>query len=207
MIERANVQDWRVDDRFVESRRNPEATRVLIERAALELFVTKGIAETSIRDIAAAAGVSLGAIYNHFPGKDELANEMFVAAWVDIARGLRERARDHDGFPAKLKSMIGYVYRRFDEDWLKVTYVFMTRHIHLKDLPPGRENPYMVFQLVIAEAMRKGEARRMDPQLATSLIIGGIIQVIDSRILGRVKSALERHAEATASAFLRMTAP
>lgn len=188
------------------SRRNAEATRTQIERTALEMFVTKGIAETSVREIATAAGVSLGAIYNHFSGKDELANEMFLGAWTDIARGLRERAQDNEGFAAKLTSMIRYIYRRFDQDWLLVTYVFMTRHVHLRALPPMRDNPYMVFRLVIAQAMRKGEARRMDPQLVTSLVIGGIIQVIDSKILKRVKGALERHTDATASAFLRMVA-
>ncbi|MEE9208885.1 MAG: TetR family transcriptional regulator, partial [Kiloniellales bacterium] len=57
--------------------RNGTDTRERIERAALKLFATKGVAATSIRDIAKAAGVSLGAMYNHYPSKDDLGWLLF----------------------------------------------------------------------------------------------------------------------------------
>ena len=47
-------------------------TRHRIEQAAIRLFVEKGVAETTIRDIARAVGLSEGALYRHFEGKDEL---------------------------------------------------------------------------------------------------------------------------------------
>jgi AcrR family transcriptional regulator len=47
-------------------------TRQRIVRATFELHVERGIAATSVRDIAARAGVSPGTVYHHFPGYDDV---------------------------------------------------------------------------------------------------------------------------------------
>lgn len=179
-------------------------TRERIERAALKHFVEKGIAETSIRDIADEARVSLGAMYNHFPSKEELAWQLFIAGWNDIGDEMRRRARVQARLPAKMRSMIEYVFRRFDEDWLLVTYVFRSRHQHLTRLPATRGNPYTIFRLVIADASRRGEIPPGDLELKTSLIVGAIVQAVDSRILSRLKGPLSDSAAVTADCCVRM---
>jgi AcrR family transcriptional regulator len=179
-------------------------TRSRIERAALKNFVEKGIAETSIRDIADEARISLGAMYNHFASKEELAWQLFIAGWNDIGDEMRRRARVHSRLSAKMQSMIEYVFRRFDEDWLLVTYVFRSRHQYLIRLPATRGNPYTVFRLVIADAMRRGEIPQGDLELKTSLVVGAIIQVVDSRILSRLKGPLSDSALPTAASCVRM---
>ena len=50
--------------------------RQRIVEAALECFLVKGFHQTSIRDIAHKAGISLGNLYNHFDGKDALIAEI-----------------------------------------------------------------------------------------------------------------------------------
>jgi AcrR family transcriptional regulator len=190
---------------FMERRAERTAeTRSRIERAALKHFVEKGIAETSIRDIADEARISLGAMYNHFASKEELAWQLFIAGWNDIGDEMRRRARVHSRLSAKLQSMIEYVFRRFDEDWLLVTYVFRSRHQYLTRMPATRGNPYTIFRLVIADAMRRGEIPQGDLELKTSLVVGAIIQVVDSRILSRIKGPLSDSALATAECCVRM---
>jgi AcrR family transcriptional regulator len=49
---------------------SPAARRVLATSAAL--FFERGAANTSVRDLTRACGLSPGALYNHFPSKDEL---------------------------------------------------------------------------------------------------------------------------------------
>lgn len=49
-----------------------EQTQAEILQAALQLFLTQGFHGTSMRQIAHQAGIALGSIYNHFPGKEEL---------------------------------------------------------------------------------------------------------------------------------------
>jgi AcrR family transcriptional regulator len=52
--------------------RRRDATRVAILRAAGRIFRERGFAETSMRDIAAAADLSVANLYHHFAGKDEI---------------------------------------------------------------------------------------------------------------------------------------
>ena len=46
--------------------------RPKIERAALKLFISEGVDAATTREIADVAGVSEGALYRHYKGKDEL---------------------------------------------------------------------------------------------------------------------------------------
>ena len=57
-----------------------EATRKRILTAAKRVFIEKGFARATIDDVVAACGLSVGAIYNYFPNKDEL-----IRASIDTA--------------------------------------------------------------------------------------------------------------------------
>ena len=101
-------------DQTVERRAERTAdTRYRIERAALEHFVKQGVPATSIRDIADTAGVSSGAMYNHFESKDQLAWHLFITGWTEFGRDLLKRAREQRKLADQLTAMIQYVFRRF----------------------------------------------------------------------------------------------
>jgi hypothetical protein len=99
--------------------------------------------------------------------------------------------------------MIGYVFERFDRDWLPVGYIFLVRHYFAR-LDRKLGNPYLVFRSVITTAMRHGEIPRQDPDVVTSLVIGAVIQVFDTKILGYIKTRLLPLADGVAAACRRI---
>ena len=75
-----------------------------IEQAALRLFIQQGFFGTSIRDIARAAGISIGNIYNYYPTKEAL--------YVSLVRRYTARMSK---LQADLKPLLG----RLDADSLR----------------------------------------------------------------------------------------
>lgn len=59
--------------------------RERIAEAALEVMLAKGAYETSVRDICEAAGVSRGALYIHFPTRDDIVLAGFARAGIGVS--------------------------------------------------------------------------------------------------------------------------
>jgi AcrR family transcriptional regulator len=73
-----------------------EATREALLAAARDLFGTRGYSETSLDAIAATAGVTKGALYHHFSGKEELFQLVFEQVKRELSSQLRIVLRDPD---------------------------------------------------------------------------------------------------------------
>jgi AcrR family transcriptional regulator len=81
-----------------------EATRAQILSAAVDLFGEQGFAATTMREIAASAGVATGAAYYYFPSKDAIVLAFYEQAQSDLApqlelalaksKDLKQRLRD-----------------------------------------------------------------------------------------------------------------
>lgn len=105
--------------------------------AANRLFCQKGFHGTSTREVAEAAGVSLGNIYNHFKGKEELFAALleryeaeYFAPGQPLAKAFLEAP-----FPANIEAIgraSGETIRKFS-DYILLIYVdvveFKGRHI------------------------------------------------------------------------------
>lgn len=66
-------------------RERSEQTRAGLVRSARELFAARGYADTSLDDVAEAAGVTKGAVYHHFDGKRALFAAVFEAEQQRLA--------------------------------------------------------------------------------------------------------------------------
>jgi AcrR family transcriptional regulator len=184
--------------------RDGSETREKIERTALGLFVAHGIAETSMRDIAKAGKVSLGAIYNHFPSKEELAWQLFARIFSEVGNELYRRAHAERSFQRKLRAMIAYVFDMADSEPQSITYLFVVRQQFVDKLPSGIGNPYLAFRTVIADGMRQGLIEKQDANLATTMVIGVVNQLVDSKVLGHTKQSMAALTEIATKACLRM---
>ncbi len=75
---------------------NRQEKREHILRAALKVFSDKGISEFKMIDIATAAGIGKGTIYEYFPGKDDIITGCFNIFMHDfgdtIISGISEKS-------------------------------------------------------------------------------------------------------------------
>src|SRR3954471_24804261 len=76
-----------------------EATSAAILDAAEETFAQKGLASATMNDIAAAAGVAVGTLYNHFKDRDALLATLLQdrrAGLLDAMDGFLEQPSSGD---------------------------------------------------------------------------------------------------------------
>jgi AcrR family transcriptional regulator len=70
------------------------ATRTRLLDAALLLFARDGFANTSVKAIAAEAGLATGLLYSHFPSKDALLLALFERSLADVQTSFAEAGPD-----------------------------------------------------------------------------------------------------------------
>lgn len=92
-------------------------TRAQIIDAAELCFSSRGVAHTSLADIAKRAGVSRGAIYWHFLNKDEVFDAMLQRARTPVQH-LEEASRDTEQPDPlnRLRALIVEIFRQTERD-------------------------------------------------------------------------------------------
>jgi len=138
-----------------------EDTKARLERAALTLFVARGVAETTTKEIAMAASVAEGTIYRYFPSKEQLALDLFLHHHRALAEALAEAQRPAKGLRAKIDAIVGCYCDWADRDWTLFAYHLLNQHSFLIQVPDDTPNPVNVVREVIAGMFYSTGPRRM----------------------------------------------
>jgi AcrR family transcriptional regulator len=165
-------------------------TRQRIEAAALRLFVERGVAETSMRDIAAAVGVTEGALYRHCASKDDLVGRLFADNYARFAGALERLHADHPTLRGKLRAMVAEFCRFFDTNQVLFRFLLFVQHGQLNKIDGRTPSPVGVLRQVIAAAIERREIPRRDPDLATAWAMGLVLQTATFAVYGRIKGPL-----------------
>lgn len=184
--------------------RDGKKTKALISQSALNLFVQKGITETTIRDIARAAGIAEGTLYRHYESKEELAWELFSHNFNAFALELEHLQQQHPSLKEKLAVMIQQFCRFFDKDPVLFSYLLLAQHAQLKKVTPDMPNPVVVVRDVIADAMDRGEIRPGDPDVLAAMVLGVVLQVAVFKIYGRISQSLVELSDSLMEACFRV---
>jgi AcrR family transcriptional regulator len=165
-------------------------TRDRIEKAAVGLFVEKGVAETSVRDIARAVDISEGALYRHFVSKDELVWAAFERHYVEFAGRLDALAQAETTANARLAAMIRGFCHAHDEDPTLFRFLLFVQHGQLNKLARGTPNPVDAVRTVLERGIASREIPDQDPDLATALVFGIVLQPVTFAAYGRLPSTM-----------------
>ena len=161
-------------------------TRQRIEEAATKLFVARGITETSVRDITREVGISEGALYRHFESKDDLVWQTFEANYTSFARELEGLAAQEVTARGKIGAMIRGFCRAHDNNPTLFNFLVFVQHGQLSKLAEDAPTPVTVMRAVIVRAIQDGEIPPQDPDLATALVLGAVLQPATFAAYGRI---------------------
>jgi AcrR family transcriptional regulator len=177
-----------------------EETKARVERAALALFVARGVTETTTREIAMAASIAEGTIYRHFPSKEQLALDLFLRHHRALAEALAGAAQRAQSLRAQIDAIVRCYCEWADDDWTLFAYHLLTQHMFLAMVPEGTPNPVDVVREVIVQAMAAGEIPSRDADLASAAAIGTVMQPATYKLYGRFEGPLSTHANFFAEA-------
>jgi AcrR family transcriptional regulator len=152
--------------------------REKIVAAATRLFGRRGIAQTSLTDVARLAGVPLPSLYDYFKDKQDLvaavpeANYLALYAQLTAGSGLADARRQlREIFVANLE------YIRANPDWGRVFFLEIWPSAAIAEARIRRAVDRYALRYV--ELIRGGIAagsydRLLDPYLAMSMLMGGL---------------------------------
>ena len=83
-------------------------------RIAAELFATKGFKNTTVRDIADAAGILSGSLYHHFASKEAMVDEILSSFQEELFGKYAEIIAGDDDPRAKLEAAVRVSFEAID---------------------------------------------------------------------------------------------
>ncbi|MEC4748301.1 TetR/AcrR family transcriptional regulator [Methylomicrobium sp. Wu6] len=143
--------------------------------AALKLFAEKGYFNTSLTDIADAAGVKgTSGIYHHFKNKQMIAAALYANIFDSLNVSIDDIRRKNQKPSEQLRGIVDLLFRLTD-DAPNVMQLLLVLNINeiLPDEKPLIETPPFVKILKIFQTGTKnGDLRNLPPQLCFAYFFG-----------------------------------
>ncbi len=166
--------------------RRPDSRPMEIMVTALQIFSQRGFRATTLDQVAQAAGVTKGAIYHYFEGKEDLLLQS-LRHWIENTfQALRDREIEESGpASARLRLVIRYMWDIWKDPW-------MTAVIRLLEGELVPDHPRLVERWhnesvrpavrriidLIEEGKVNGEFRRdLDTEVSVQFLLAGISKV------------------------------
>lgn len=151
-----------------------QATRERILDTALRLFAARGYAAVSVEEIAEASGVTKGAVYHWFAGKDDLGRELqhelyerlSAASLLSFASSGDVVSRMARAFDAYLGLLGDLGEARFflRDAWVIPALDEAGRRDH--------EDAVAMLRNVVAAGIERGELAALDPDALARVLVG-----------------------------------
>ena len=169
----------------------PEERRKNILDAALKLFVERGFNETTVQDVAAAAGMATGTVYLYFPSKEHvlhglherfrLENESRIASaaveWIERA-GQGEAVDYRDTIDVILDAIAAYFSE--NRDLVAVCTKYRPELMEDRDRPTTEH--LSIVTRTLQEGVRLGVIHTSDPEMTGYLFDAAIAYNLHTHI-------------------------
>ena len=153
------------------------STRRAILKAALECFAEKGFTETTLDDIRKRSGISIGSIYHHFGGKEQIGGALYLEGLRDYQQSLILDFRKSSEARTAIRSVVisHLELVRTNPAWSE--YLFENRRtkfvagieLQIKQL---NQITFRELGVLLDKYQRGGEIMRLPRDVMVSILIG-----------------------------------
>ncbi|PTQ87983.1 TetR/AcrR family transcriptional regulator [Agitococcus lubricus] len=173
--------------------------------AALACFDKYGIEGTTIEMIRQESNASVGSIYHHFGGKDEIAAALFIEGMRQFAQLLRERVNAAQTAEQGIKAIVYANVEWITDNPAWASYCFHHRGAvkHGKAAETFSAENKVFYQFIetwFRPHVLAGSIKLFAPPLMSALIIGATHDYARHWLAGRTKTTLEAYKEILADA-------
>ena len=155
-----------------------EETAERVRAAALSLFSRQGYAAVSMRQIAAEVGVQPGALYNHFPTKQDLLKDLMSGHMAALLAAWEQEAATAPADEAPKPALERFTRFHIRYHLARTDAVFIS-YMELRNLEPenfaGIEAQRRAYEDVLTRILERGAAagefKVSEPRVVTRALI------------------------------------
>jgi TetR/AcrR family transcriptional repressor of bet genes len=165
-------------------RATPAVRRDALIEATLRCLKKYGHDGASVRRISAAAGVSIGLINHHFPGKSRLIAEAYETLALSLQDSLRSRAQNMAASPRQRLSdffRASFAPEILDPQLFNVWVVFWSMVAHSPEIRAVHDRTYgayrAILETLLGELVKSGAAPKLKLRaaaIALSALLDGL---------------------------------
>lgn len=183
---------------------SPEPIDCKILTAALKLFVEKGYHSVSIHEVQKLANVSIGSIYRYFGGKEGIAERLYQHILNEIDELIDGVIRDYHTPLLQLEEIIKQLFEHTETHRDIISFIFHSKHADFVPDQPLICNavPFIKIREITCQAISDGELKNINTSVATSILFGSAIRMIQLRLDGVIENPLTEYLEILMSSLL-----
>ena len=159
--------------------------RAAILEAALATFAEHGVEATTIEEIRARSGASVGSIYHHFGDKEGLADALYVEGLRDYQRGFLKQLARHDDAERGVKALVRHHLRWVMANQDLARYLLRRREVDEQALNAEIQSASAAW---FERQRQAGRLRMLSPELTQVLLIGPAQELCRLWLSGRART-------------------
>lgn len=181
-----------------------ENRRETIVNAAIGCFIDKGFHATSMRDIALAASVSLGNLYNYFPGKESLIAEVAIQEQDELAPLLKALSDKNTPANIRVENFLRtYSALCSQREWAVLAAECLAEIARNAELSPAFEENQARTLSALEAVIEDGNAQGIfTPKVPPGMVAQLLLDAVESEAMRRVLMRRPTRSDAEPNAAL-----